>query len=1072
MLAGSPRPVRSSSDTFRPGLAPAALLIKGARVGRKWSGSAGWLVLALLSLGTGAARGDEPALEFNRDIRPILSENCFACHGPDARKRQAGLRLDVEAEAAKALESGTRAIVAGHPEQSELIERLVSADPSEVMPPPETGKKLTPEQIALLKRWIAEGAKWQGHWAFLPIRRPAPPFVPVDPAFVKGPIDAFLAKGLAAQKLEHAPLADRVTLLRRAHFDLTGLPPTPEEANRFLSDEAPDAFERLVDRLLDSPHYGERMAMLWLDLVRYADTVGYHGDQPMAVSPFRDYVIDSFNANKPFDQFTLEQLGGDLLPNPTREQKIAAGYNRLGMMSAEGGVQDREYLAKYIAERVRNVSGAWLGVTLGCSECHDHKFDPFSTREFYQMEAFFADIQERGLYSGSNDSGAWGPSMLVPAPDEEAQQQGLEKRIAELRARLDQPTPELEQEQRQWEAEAVAEGKWQPLPLLTATAEKGTQLRVLEDRSVLAGGETPATDTYTVEAQLPLAGITGLRLEVLPHESLPQRGPGRAGNGNFVLTELEAFVVAEGAEPMPVALQNGTATIEQKSSAEKHPDKAWSAASVIDGDKRGAEWGWAILDEAGTAHNVAFETVNAVDLPANARLRIVLKQLHPNPGHVLGRFRLWATTTARPVRAPGAGVPRKIRELLAVAPGERNDGQKGELAAHYRSLAPSLKPVRDELAGVQQQLDQLTKRIRKTLVTVAVAPRMVRVLNRGNWMDDTGEVVEPGVPRALGAAPSGEGRLNRLDLAKWVVSPENPLTARVFVNRLWKQFFGAGLSRKLDDFGAQGEPPSHPELLDHLAGRFIDSGWNVKQMVREVVTSGAYRQSSIPPAGHRERDPFNRWLGHQGRFRLDAELVRDNALAVSGLLKRRVGGASVNPYQPAGYWAYLNFPMREWQNSAGEDLYRRGLYTHWQRQYLHPSLLAFDAPSREECTAERVRSNTPLQSLVLLNDPSYVEAARVFAQQLLEQPGVPAVERLQRAFERALNRAPRGAEQAVLLELLERHRAQYQAEPESARALLAVGSTPIPANSDPAELAAWTSVTRLILNLHETITRN
>ncbi|MFN5533795.1 MAG: DUF1549 domain-containing protein, partial [Planctomycetaceae bacterium] len=375
-------------------------------MGRKWSGSAWWLVLALLSLGTGAARGDEPALEFNRDIRPILSENCFACHGPDARKRQAGLRLDVEAEAAKALESGTRAIVAGHPEQSELIERLVSADPSEVMPPPETGKKLTPEQIALLKRWIAEGAKWQGHWAFLPIRRPAPPFVPVDPAFVKGPIDAFLAKGLAAQKLEHAPLADRVTLLRRAHFDLTGLPPTPEEANRFLSDEAPDAFERLVDRLLDSPHYGERMAMLWLDLVRYADTVGYHGDQPMAVSPFRDYVIDSFNANKPFDQFTLEQLGGDLLPNPTREQKIAAGDNRLGMMSAEGGVQDREYLAKYIAERVRNVSGAWLGVTLGCSECHDHKFDPFSTREFYQMEAFFADIQERGLYSGSNDSGA------------------------------------------------------------------------------------------------------------------------------------------------------------------------------------------------------------------------------------------------------------------------------------------------------------------------------------------------------------------------------------------------------------------------------------------------------------------------------------------------------------------------------------------------------------------------------------------------------------------------------------------------------------------------------------------
>jgi len=1036
-------------------------------------------VLATLGGGgkvPGVHAADRP-LEFNRDIRPLLAENCFACHGPDARKRQAGLRLDVETEAAQQLESGARAIAPGQPEHSELLARVVSTDPGEVMPPPETGKKLTPEQVALLRRWIADGAPWQGHWSFLPIRRPTPPALPADPGFFQNPIDAFVLAGLSQQQLGHAPPAERITLLRRAHFDLTGLPPTPEEAARFLSDAAPDAYERLVDRLLDSPHYGERLAMLWLDLVRYADTVGYHGDQPMSVSPFRDYVIESFNTNKPFDQFTIEQLGGDLLPNPTRSQRIAAGYNRLGMMSAEGGVQDREYLAKYIAERVRNVSGAWLGVTLGCSECHDHKFDPFSTREFYQMEAFFADIQERGLYSGSNESGAWGPSMLVPEPDQETRQQGLEQQIATLRGRLDTPSPELAREQQSWEAEVTATGRWLTLPILSVTSEKGSQLKVLEDRSVLASGEIPAMDTYSLEvglpvAEQPLVGLTGLRIEVLPHESLPQRGPGRAGNGNFVLTEFEAFQLLPGAEPVAIPLHNASATIEQKFAGEKHPDKAWTAGSAIDGDKRGAEWGWAILDEAGTTHNAAFETVTASDLPATARLRIVLKQLHPNPGHLLGRFRLWATTSPPPVKAPGAGVPRKIRDLLAIAPGDRSEAQQAELAAHYRSLAPSLKPVRDELAATQQQLDQLNQRIRKTLVTVAVAPRMVRVLNRGNWMDDSGEVVEPGVPRALGPSPGREGRLNRLDLARWIVAPENPLTARVFVNRLWKQFFGAGLSRKLDDFGAQGEPPSHPELLDHLAGRLIDSGWNVKQLIRELVTSGAYRQASNPGVAHRERDPFNRWLGHQGRFRLDAELVRDNALAVSGLLNRRVGGASVNPYQPAGYWAYLNFPMREWQNSTGDDLYRRGLYTHWQRQYLHPSLLAFDAPSREECTAERVRSNTPLQSLVLLNDPSYVEAARVFAQQLLAEPGQSPTDRLRRAFERSLNRPPRPAEQTLLLDLVERHRTQYQAEPDAARALLSVGSTPVPPQTEPAELAAWTSVTRLILNLHETITRN
>jgi hypothetical protein len=433
---------------------------------------------------------------------------------------------------------------------------------------------------------------------------------------------------------------------------------------------------------------------------------------------------------------------------------------------------------------------------------------------------------------------------------------------------------------------------------------------------------------------------------------------------------------------------------------------------------------------------------------------------------------LLATTAPRPVQADGMGLPRNVRDLLAVAAVDRNDPQKAELAAYYRTIAPELQPVRERLATLQKQRDDLNRQIRITLVTVAVEPRMVRVLGRGNWMDETGDVVQPGLPAALGGVPGADRRLSRLDLAQWVVSPQNPLTSRVLVNRLWKQYFGAGLSRKLEDVGAQGDPPSHPELLDSLAAGLIDSGWDLKRLIRTMVTSGTYQQSAVPTPQQREKDPFNKWLSHQGRFRLDAELVRDNALAISGLLNPKIGGRNANPYQPPGYWAYLNFPMREWQNSAGDDLFRRGLYTHWQRQYLHPSLLAFDAPSREECTADRVRSNTPLQSLVLLNDPIYVEAARVFAEKVLTAGGATPAERLAYAYRRALSRAPRPEEERLLLPLLEKHLAEYRADPEAARKLVSVGTSPSPTPLDPVELAGWTSLTRVLLNLHETINRN
>jgi mono/diheme cytochrome c family protein len=761
-------------------------------------------------------------VQFNRDVRPILSENCFACHGPDQKKVKGKLRLDVERSAKGEAKSGAAAVVPGDPKSSELLKRIAAAG-QDHMPPAETGKSLTKEQVTTLTKWIEQGAKWEDHWAFTPIRRPAE-VASGKEQFAKQ-IDAFVNAKLKEKGLTPAADADRVTLLRRLTFDLTGLPPTPKEVEDFLRDTTPGAYEAVVDRLLASPAYGERMAAFWLDVVRYADSVGYHGDQPVSVWPYRDWVVKAFNDNMKFDEFTRWQLGGDLLPTPTQDQKVAAGYNRLGMMSAEGGVQPKEYLAKYAAERVRAVGGGWLGLTTGCCECHDHKFDPISLKEFYRLEAFFADIQEQGLYGGSN----FGSSMAIATPEQE-------KKLADLDAAA---------KTREKQSAAV---------------------------KVLAGGfVTPSADKSAKEAK-----------------------------------------------------------------------------AARDGFERG--------------------------LPS-------------------------------------------------------------------------------------------------TLITVAVPPRPIRVLPRGNWMDDTGEVVEPGVPAVLPQPAKKDKRLTRLDLADWLVSKENPLTARVLANRLWKQFFGAGLARKMDDLGSQGEPPTHPELLDALAYDLRET-WDVKRFVKTLLMTAAYRRSSVATAEHKENDAFNLYLARQNRWRLDAEMVRDSVLSVSGLLVNKLGGPPAKPYQPRGYWAFLNFPTREWQNDTGDGLYRRTLYTHWQRQYLHPTLLAFDAPTREECTADRVRSNTPLQSLVLLNAPEFVEAARVFAERVVTDGGATTDERIDFAFKLALSRTAKPVEKETLAALLQKHREQYAKDAKAADEVLKTGAKPANAKLDKTELAAWTSVTRTILNLHAGVTRN
>lgn len=1014
-----------------------------------------------------AAKGEAlpESIEFNRDIRPILSENCFFCHGPDSNKREADLRLDT-AEGILGKADNPGPVAAGKPDESELVRRITTDDPELRMPPASSGKQLSARDVELLKRWIAQGAEFEGHWAFLPLKFAPGTAVEPDPA-ASAKIDDFIFSALATHQLQPTAEADRITLLRRLSFDLVGLPPTENDLAAFLADDSAIAYESLVDRLLSSPHFGERMAMWWLDLVRYADSVGYHGDQEVSVSPFREYVIHSFNANKPFDRFTIEQIAGDLLPNPTREQLIASGYNRLGMMSAEGGVQDKEYLAKYIAERVRNVSGAWLGVTMGCAECHNHKFDPFTTRDFYRFEAFFADIKERGLYSGANADGNWGPNIKVPTPEQESALKDLDRKIAAVKGVLETTTPELAAAQTEWEKTQVP---WTILKPETIQSKEGATLTLRDDGSLLASGNNPATDTYTLTFKELPAGITAFRLEVLPDDSLPRKGPGRAGNGNFVLSELIIGRQSAEGQEHPVALQNASASYEQTGAAGANPYGKWAVAAAIDGDAKGPTWGWAVMEQVGKPQSAIFETAQDLNLEPGDSLKVSLLQNLDNPQHTIGRFRLAVTTAPRPLRATDVPPPN-IAAILTIPREGRNDSQRQELSAYYRGIAPILEPARQELAALETSRQQLDSQIPTTLITAAVEPRMIRVLRRGNWMDDGGEVVTPALPEALSLPPSGDRRLTRVDLAQWIVAPENPLTPRAFANRIWKQLFGAGLSRKLDDLGGQGEWPTHPELLDYLAARFRDTGWDVKRLIKTIVMTQAYRRSSLPTAQLQEEDPYNRQLARQGRFRLDAELVRDNALSISGLLVTRIGGKSVRPYQPPGYWAYLNFPQREWQNGAGDELYRRGLYTHWQRQYLHPSLMAFDAPSREECTADRPRSNTPLQSLVLLNDPTYVEAARAFAELILRREGTTR-ERLDAAFLRALSRPVSPQEAEVLERLLESHLAEYTADPESAKQLLTVGARPVPDDLPAVTLAAWTGVARTILNLHEVMTRN
>jgi len=1041
-----------------------------------------------------------------------MANTCFRCHGPDKNARMMGLRLDIREEAIKRTATGVIPIVPGQPDQSAIIQRIFAPDPARRMPPAAIHKELAEAQKQTIRRWVAEGAKYEGHWAYQSVRRPDPPAVVASKAPVRNPIDNFIQSRLAKEGFDPSPEADKRTSIRRVTLDLTGLPPTPEEVDAFVADQSADAYEKVVDRLLASPRYAEKQAMHWLDAVRYADTVGFHSDLPYPIWPYRDYVLRAFLDNKPFDQFTREQLAGDLLPNASIEQRVASAYNRLNRVSPEGGLQPKEYIAKYGADRVRTTSAVWLGSTLGCAECHDHKFDPFTSKDFYSFKAFFADVLEAGRAPDVGPE-AWGAKLDLPTEEQQRLREQLTWKLAKARTDLESEAKVLAADNT-WEAETLRRFEaggfnWRYQRPISAESLNGAKLTIYNDEPVesnyyvggtliperapgnglvVASGPNPANETYAVTFRPGEGTWSELGLEVVHDENLPSHRVAR-GSDRLELTEVEAAVSVDGKAP-PQKLSFSLATTSLRiDPPELHP------MAVIDGNSRS---GWGLVENtdpgnlflalrlAQKVHTTA-DSVITVRLGHDSEFRratvgrfkvaLAAGYSSPDPDNIRARLR---PSKENPPDLDHQGVPGPVIEALRTAEDKRTADQKKALLDYYEYITPELAPLLAEVGKLEAELGQLESEIPRVVTTKATRPQVTRILPRANWMDDTNEIVEPAVPAFLAKLPTGGRRATRLDLANWLISPENPLTARVFVNRIWREFFGIGFSKVLDDLGSQGEWPTHPELLDWLASEFMQPAWqatethpwDIRHLIRVIVTSHTYRQSSLPRPQVEERDPDNRLLAYQTRFRVDAEVVHDIALATSGLLVEKFGGPSAKPYQPEGYLAALNFPKRDYSESIGEDLYRRGIYTFWQRSFLQPSLMTFDAPTREECTVNRVNSNTPLQALVLLNDPIFVEAARVFAQHTLQRGGASWDSQLDWAFRQALDRAPTTQERRILTDLRNKSLVRFRAMPGDAAKLIRSGEARLAQDLPPVELAAMMTVTRAILNLHETITRN
>ncbi len=995
-----------------------------------------------LSSALDAAAEDEKAIDFNRDIRPIISENCVHCHGPDPETRDAGLRLDTQAGAMEDL-GGYQALVPHDLESSEMWYRIMlDADDDELMPPADSKRALTAEQKDLVRRWIESGGEYQEHWAFVAPEREA-----------GHTIDHFIQKQADARQLTLAERAKASAQIRRASLDIIGLPPTPEELDDFLlaySQDAEAAYASLVDRLLASPRFGERWARQWLDLARYADSNGFQADQLRDSWAYRDWVIDALNDNMPYDRFTIEQLAGDLLPDATLEQKIATGFHRTVTCNVEAGVHVEQNRTNQVVDRVNTTGTVWLGVTMECAQCHDHKYDPFTMREYYQMFAYFNNTPvEVSVPSGKTDVSHdfVGPFMDLPqSPELVAQREQI---AAELKAvRAEKKKLDTKSAYTEWQQQMRAEPEWQTCQVQAFESTGGETSEVLADQSVLMKGKFSAITDYraTMTVETPQLA-RAIRLEVLTHDQLPGQGPGRGDETrtNFVLNELELEI-----DGQPVELVDAKASFSQNK---------YDVSGLIDGD---ISSGWAIAPEYRKDHWATFQLTEPVELSKDSQLQVVLRHAYKG-GRTIGRFRVSVLD----------GIPKSSdmdAELLSILKKQKpSKSEQKKLRAAYEKSSPALAAM----VKKEAQLDKKQKALKpdQTLVMQEMDEgRMTRIMKRGNYLDQ-GDEVQAGTPAVLPAIDP-ELPANRLGLAQWLVNGENPLVARVAVNRWWAEIFGRGIVATLEDFGTQSEPPTHPELLDWLAIELVESGWDMKHVLRHIFLSETYRQDSRVVDS--QVDPPNHFLARAPRFRLEAERIRDNALAVSGLLSTKMHGRPIMPYQPDNIWRQVGRNEPKWIEAKDENRWRRGIYIVYRRAAPYPSMVNFDAPDRGACTVERPRTNTPLQALTMLNDPAYVEMALAFADRILTESDSPSVAaRLHTAYRIAFSREALPAEIEHLSEVVAERVEHFTKDPTAAQKTIAGASRVYQAqHSDPAELAAWFYIGNILLNLDEMVTKS
>lgn len=1075
-LADAIHPCRLYSSLPRPilGLKRMSMLLRRA-IGSVNCRSALRLFSLIGSLLLIAAIGEnrtaaQDSIDFNRDIRPILSDRCYQCHGPDEQERHGGLRLDLP-EAAKAeLDSGETAVVPGDTDASALIYRITTDDESLQMPPSESNKSLTQAEVDLLTEWIEQGAAFTQHWSFVPPKRPQPPQVESNQT-LRNPIDQFIVKRLAKEGLQQSPEADKATLLRRVTLDLTGLPPTPEELEAFLKDNSSNAYERVVDRLLASPRYAEHRARYWLDAARYGDTHGLHLDNMRQMWPYRDWVIQAFDNNMPYDEFVIKQLAGDLLPDATVEDRVASGFNRCNVTTSEGGSIAAEYRVRYAVDRVETTSTVFMGLTAGCAVCHDHKFDPISQTEFYELYAYFFNFAENEM-----DGNALLPPPVVAVPQPEYE---LRKRdIAKQRNAIQQQITE----------KLAAIDYREPANQEVAPAEFDDYVWIADD--VPTGGKAQGNSPWQFVTADKHPVHQGERAHMRKANGLSQHfftdatQPIRIGEGDVLFAHV--FLDPEN-PPKEIMLQFNDGS-------------SWDHRAYWGGDA--IEWGAAgtesrrpmgELPESGTwvrlevpAQHVGLQPGSMINGWAFTQFdgtvywdTAGIKTKTPQGGSHFVSFNKW-DQYAQSIN--GNGLPEPVKAAVAKPADQRSDAETQQLMDYflefvYRESRDEFDPLHQQLGQLDSELEKLENSVPKTLVMGDRDPEKwetAYVLKRGEYdQPDKDRPVTPNVPRVLPAMTESQPA-NRLGLAQWLVADDHPLTARVTVNRLWQQLFGTGIVKTSEDFGSQGEFPSHPELLDWLAVEFRESGWDVKRLLKLMVMSHTYRQSSSVLPEHQQKDAANRLYARGPRFRLDAEAIRDSALFLAGILNDEVGGPSVKPYQPAGLWSavgYTSSNTARFARDEGEKLYRRSMYTFWKRTSPPPTMQIFDAPSREVCVVRRERTNTPAAALAVLNDVQFVEAARCFAERLLQQSFDDDVSRLRYAFVAATSREPNAREKEVLLKLLNKMRKQYGADAEAANKLAATGEYPQDDSLDKQEVAAWTIVTSTILNLDEALTK-